>query len=417
MMSESIEDRLAECLRWGVATINSARETPSLWFEPASSEIEPFDKMLAEAALLALLADRALGPHPGVAELLAAVVDCDEALDRTYEIVRWRPYLWTSAGAIWVFLDRLGAGDPQKRARLRGLWDAPVTEPRERVPYRLLDQAWIRTVAGCGPDPRLASAGLRSTTSLGNLGGALHMGVRDLYAITHAAMYLTDFGALGRTAAAPGWIGPLAAARLLVGDLDLAAELALTDALTGVEPAPGAMAAATGLGTIFDRLGFVPSPSYREAEHQGSDTPDGYLYLHTYHSTFVYGLLCAVLITLGEGDGALARCAVATTATFPPEWHGERAGISALSERIVHTHDVWAGLGCPVDGLLRTVLDAYLIDAHQIDAGRRTPEVLAMLGMRSVAGPSPVDQAVRDLLATRVRLGGDPWLAQRLIEA
>ncbi|WP_433239943.1 DUF6895 family protein [Streptosporangium sp. CA-135522] len=409
-MTHELEDRLVATLRWGTGTIRTADPARPPWKHGDTAVVQPFDKMLAEAALLALLARRAIGAHPAITELVDTIADCHESLDRMYEIVRWRPYLWTSAGAVWVFLDRLSAGDTVKRERLRALWDAPVVEPRERVPYRLLDQAWTRMIAQERTDPRLTSTGLRSSTSLWNLDGALLMGRNDLYAITHAAMYLTDFGNAGRVPTAPGWIGALAAARLLLGDFDLAGELAVADVLTCEPPGAGTLTAAATLSTVFDQLGFVPAPTFRSREHDASEDPSGYLFFHSYHSTFVYGLLCTVLITSGAREGTLARLmSQAPATTFPGEWHGGRAGITELGRQVVHTCEVWeeivAARGGDLD-LLRTVIDAYLLDA----ASRQdTAGVLSLLGMRDVAGSSVVDQAARRLLSIRARLGGVSW--------
>ncbi|GAA3447348.1 DUF6895 family protein [Planomonospora venezuelensis] len=410
-MTRELEDRLVAALRWGAVTIRAADPGRPPWRQDGTAVVQPFDKLLVEAALLALLARRAIGPHPAVTDLVGAITDCRESLDRTYEIVRWRPYLWTSAGAVWVFLDRLSAGDPVKRGLLRELWNAPVVEPRERVPYRLLDQAWTRMIARGRPDSRISSAGLRSTTSLWNLDGALLMSRNDLYAITHAAMYLTDFGNAGRVPAAPGWIGALAAARLLLGDFDLAGELAVTDVLTRGAPEAGTLAAAAALSTVFDRLGFVPAPTFRAQDHAAAEDPSAYLFFHSYHSTFVYGLLCAVLITSGAHGSALARLMTSGVPEpeLPEEWHGGRAGVTGLGAQIVHTCESWEGIAAARGGepdLLRTVVDAYLLDA----ASRQdTPGVLALLGMRDVAGSSVVDGAARRLLTVRARLGGASW--------
>jgi len=274
--------------------------------------------MLSEAALLALISRRALGGHSAINDLLESVVECSEALDRMYELVRWHPYLWTSAGAIWVILDELAVGDPVKRERLRRLWkDKELIQPRERVPYRLLDQAWIRSIVHGRQDFLLCSHGLLSCSSFENVAGGLFMGTSDLYAVTHTPMYVTDFGRLGRTSVEPGWLGSLGLSRLLINDLDLAGEFALADVLTQEKPGVGTLTITAALSTIFDQLGFIPAPTFREEGHRQAEAPDDYLFFHTYHSTFVYGLLCCVFVTLHVQDNDLSTIVSATYPQIP----------------------------------------------------------------------------------------------------
>ncbi|MED7948862.1 hypothetical protein PUR61_12335 [Streptomyces sp. BE20] len=417
--TDRLRERIRTCLDWGTRALTIGHGAAPLWETDEAEVIQPFEKMLIEAALFALIAHRAVGDDPALSRLLDAITDCTDSLDHIYELVRWQPYLWSSAGAIWVILDRFGRGDAAKRARLRTLWcEEQIPHPRERVPYRLLDQAWVRTIAEGKRDPRLSSAGLRSCTSFENVRGALFMATGDLYALTHTAMYVTDFGRAGRVSADQEWIDALCACRLLLNDLDLAGELALTDALTSDRPREGTLTALAALSSIFDRLGFVPSPTFRDAEHRRAPDPTNYLLFHSYHSTFVYGLLCSVLAVTGGDRGDVARImSKPKELRFPEEWCGRRAGETHLSSQVAHTFNAWAGItaarGVDLDhdALLRVVIDSYLITAASEE---RTEDLLSLLGMRAVAGPSVVDHETRRLLVRRARLGGDDSLAALL---
>jgi hypothetical protein len=415
----SLADRMVICLEWGTRTVSTRENLQSLWETDSSELVQPFEKLLTEAGLFAFLAHRALGDHPAISELLDAVAACGDSLDRIYEIVCSRPYLWPSVGAIWVMLDQLSTGDQLKRKRLRQLWETehPV-QPTERVPYRLIDEAWVRMVAQGRTELQLTPPDLQACTSFHNVTGALFMTTADLYAFTHTPMYLTDFGSAGRTELAPGWVGALAASRLLINDLDLAGELAMVDVLTQSRPDVGTLAVIAALSTILDQLGCVPAPSFRSESYRAATRPSDYLFFHSYHSTFVYGMLCATLAVINENDEKVTTLISSHPAvTFPQEWSGHRLGIAETSDQVVHTFKAWRaiarerGVELEIEPLLRTVLDAYLIDATREN---RIQDVLSLLGMQTVAGSSVIDQAAREMLTLRARLAGDSTFSMQV---
>ena len=413
----ALDGRIVSCLEWASEVIASSSDSPAYWQPDDDEAVRPLDKMLSEAALLAMISQRAIGRHPSIDRLLAAVVGCSESLDRTYELVRWHPYLWTSVGAIWVILDELDVGDPVKRARLRRLWnDDRAPQPRERVPYRLLDQAWIRGIAQGHQDFSHLGDVVRSSSFAGVTGG-IFMATSDLYAVTHTPMYITDFGRLGQTEVQPGWMAPLGLYRLLLNDLDLAGEFAIADCLTRSPPDTGTVAIAAALSSIFDHFGFIPAPTFRNEAFEQTGLSREYLCFHTYHSTFVYGLLCSVLRILNVSDVTLTTIMSAHSPRIPCEWNGNRLGMTEVHERVTFTVENWYGLisdrGADVDThqLLRTVLDAYLLDTV---ISEKTDEALSLLGMASYAGPSSVDSSVRALFAMRGWLGGVEVFADAL---
>jgi hypothetical protein len=417
-----IERRITRCVDWATEAILTFSDGHRVWDEVPTEPVQPFDKMVIESALMALIAERALPGDASVIRLLDAIESCTSTLDRMYMLIRQRPFLWTSIGSVWLILDKFNRGDVVKRDKLRSLWDGPSTvHPCERVPYRLLDQAWTRSLARGGSDYQLESDGLRLATSFENLDGALLMETGDLYAVTHTVMYLTDFGRPNhldnRAGNASQWIDSLAASRLLMNDLDLAGELAMSGLMLGHDVGTGDLVTMATLSSIFDSLGFVPSPTFRANEYEASNAPESYMYFHSYHTTLVYGLLCAVLASHTDPN-PLAVHAVAAdeSAVLPSEWCGRRSGAGRLSDQIVHTLARWSNiceerqLNIPESDLLRTVLDAYLIRASNES---RTDEVISLLGMTSLVRPGHVDDAARDLLGQWRSLSADSDLLRR----
>jgi hypothetical protein len=421
-LSGEIDRRIVRCVDWATKTIMTFADGHRVWDEVPTEPVQPFDKMVIESALMALIAERAIPGDASVTRLLDAVESCTSTLDRMYDLIRQRPYLWTSIGSVWLILDKFNRGDVVKRSKLRALWDDSSTvHPCERVPYRLLDQAWTRSLArGCG-DPQLESDGLRLATSFENLDGALLMETSDLYAVTHTVMYLTDFGRIkhleNRSGNARQWIDALSASRLLINDLDLAGELAMSGLMLGGDLRTGGLVTLATLSSIFDSLGFVPSPTFRANEYEDSDAPDSYVYFHSYHTTLVYGLLCAVLAS-DQDPNHLAIRAVAGNegATLPTEWCGRRAGAGTLSDQIVHTLSAWSDiceerrLNLPETELLTTVLSAHLVRASN---ECHVDEVISLLGMTSLAHPSGVNEAARQLLDQWRSLSADVDLIRR----
>jgi hypothetical protein len=225
-------------------------------------------------------------------------------------------------------------------------------------------------------------------------------------------MYVTDFGQWGRVPVEPQWLASLGLSRLLVADLDLAAELALADVLTGTPPASATIAIVSVLNTFFDTLGYLPSPTLRENERVQAYDAHAYVQFHSYHTTFVYGLLCAVIGALGEVRPFFGKAFESLPAAgLPAEWHGQRRGLALINEQVGHTYETWArlaaergmDLGTHGGALLRGVVDAYLVETVQ---SGRVDDAASLIRMARVVGESPIDRAARSLMSTRVRLGG-----------
>ncbi|WP_326762807.1 hypothetical protein OHB35_53045 [Streptomyces phaeochromogenes] len=422
---DRLRKRVRVILNWAAEVVAESLATSEIW-APKSPDpeldggdsVRPLEKMLSEAALLALLGHRALGYDPSVERLLDSIEGHHESLDWIYERIREDPHLWASGGLVWVVLDSFSRADYVKRTRLRALWNKGIAQPAERLPFRVLDQAWVEGLALNRSNAILGSDIYLSTTSLGNLEAGLSMAPRDLYAVTHCAMYITDFGRHTGPPVAPGWIGPLALARLLAVDLDLVGELTLAEVLLSpASPHIGALISARNLGVTFDALGYIPGPPASSDSLQKTKYKNDILRYRNYHPTFVYGVLCCVVAGRQSkmtivGD-LLTHKNPNTTFELPLS---EDAG--SLADRIAHHFQAWLPIldmtneAYAKQELLRAIIDAYIIEAVNQN---RTKDLLALLGMSSVAGPSSVDLAARQLLMTRASLAGadDVYVALR----
>lgn len=409
--------RLDASMTWATLTVRSARSESPIWCpEGNHGAIRPIDKMVLEASLLALVAGRYPGARNAAEELIQEVAKHTDVTLRIYELVRWRPHLRTSLGLLWVALDSFDCGNISQRRLMCELWERepfPV-QPHERSPYRLLDQAWVSSKARGVLHPAIESGVLLPFTSLGNLDGAPFMHSSDLYALTHAAMYMTDFGewALPNVFASEV-IGALSLSRLLDEDFDLAAELALADVLVGDATADeGQIVVRAVLNDVFDSLGYVPSPTYDQGECNLAADPETYIRFHSYHTTFVYALLCHGLLRKHEHGTAIWEPGFSTYKSRTLRFRGAVRSVQSnehIGMQVAHKVEEWTD-ACRARGasyeqngadFLRRTLDAHLVRAVQADA---VDDMIQLLGMSEVGGQSRIDQLVRVHVTHRSRL-------------
>jgi hypothetical protein len=125
----------------------------------------------------------------------------------------------------------------------------------------------------------------------------------DVYAFTHALMFLTGFGSSSTRLPRPG--GALAAeAEALLGwcldeqDYDLGAEVLLTWPLLRRPWSAGATFGFMVLMRIEDEASFLPAPTTRLERYQALEGEERskYALATAYHTAYVMGLLCAIAL-------------------------------------------------------------------------------------------------------------------------
>ena len=356
---DSLEHRLLEVLRFAERTVVGADPEHALW-RVDLGRVSGFDKLLLEASVLALLVDR--GEREGataqaVDALIGAVARrCDRpALVTT---LRRHPELVTTLGITLLILERFGRLTDEESRVLRDALDSPYVESVERTPFRLLDRVWVLGLAGRGsPD---ASIALRLSTASRRT-HPLYMEREDVYAITHAVMYATDFGRVAPPRlllAEQLWrsVDACLAWCLAARDFDLVAELLLTQLLLRQQLSTyGGIAFRVALRT-WDELGFVPGPSLSADDFRALDE-DGerrqYALYHMYHTVFVSGLvLDAVLRVRPEEE--------ATSGSEETEWLDPPVGARDVPADLVALLERWDGAG-DERTLERLALDALVI--------------------------------------------------------
>lgn len=277
----------------------------------------------------------------------------------------------------------------------------PTATSRERVPHRVLEQHWLRSLlddASRDGDDAAVDA-----TVPGSELDVLHGTRDDGYAFTHALMYATDFGHRpGPTATATahdlGARAASAVARFLDDDdFDLVGELLLTWPLLGLPlPAVGRFAYCV-LDHAATTVGLLPSAAMSAAAiaAQPPEARTAYTIAVSYHSAYVMALAehvtGAPAPTTPGHDPAMAAALDVLIGADPgrvPEWRREPA-TAVPAELLV---DV---------ALIRAVRRSDLATAHRTlvtaaDAGIATTTAMCQttrLLRRAAHHPVPVTEA------------------------
>jgi len=306
------------------------------------------------------------------------------------------PALARDYGAAHIVLTAAGVTDARCAEALARADRAAVADARERPPHRELEQAWLGWLTG-GPRPAPA---LVARTALGR-GSDVLLGTRDdLYALTHALIYATDFGAvLPRMPRAAGAIAAecdsALAGVLDDDDFDLAAELLLAAPYLRRRWSPAAAFCFSVLTSVEDRVGVLPSLSLDRAgvERQAPAEREAYVAAVAYHTAYVMGLLCAAILA----------------APHRPQPPRQAAAASPLAERLLAELAAgprrlqWVAVAQALTPRARAPLTSLLLDMALRRAARALDlaKVRALLidGLEARVPPTPLRLQAAELLA------------------
>jgi hypothetical protein len=265
------------------------------------------EKLISETAFLLFVASTA--SHSGeVSSRINSLVQLlipHARSERMLLGVCLEPALALDYAQAHICLKRLGYpdGDFDELLQRSGLSQAHAG--RERTPHRLLEQEWLHEGLANERSKRISLTARRCVLNwpMDLLGSSRE----DLYAFTHALMYVTDFNVCHR------WLprrrsvilgeAEASLARCLdEEDYDLAGEMLLAWPLTGRSWSAASVFGFRVLAHVEDQAGFLPAPSTRLATLDRLEADDrlDYLLATAYHTVFVMGLLCAVALQPGR---------------------------------------------------------------------------------------------------------------------
>lgn len=268
------------------------------------------EKVISETALLLLAASGAAQHNDVRARIqnVAQLLIPHARSERMRLGVCLEPALALDFAQAHICLRRLGHHDAVFDTLLRQSISSQARSGRERAPHRMLEQEWL-TETWDNAQARSRNYTPRTALSsvLNHPMDLLNGSRDDIYAFTHALMYVTDFNLHPR--GLPRRRGAiLAEAEAALGrcldeqDYDLGAEVLLAWPLTGRSWSAAATFGFRVLARVEDEAGFLPAPSTRLQRLnalQGSERT-AYLLATAYHTAYVMGLLCAAALQPGR---------------------------------------------------------------------------------------------------------------------
>jgi hypothetical protein len=272
------------------------------------------EKIISETAIL-LTAVSAVTAHPEIDTRFRRVV---ERLIPHARSQRMMLGLCLEAAVAWdyamphVCLTRLGYRDPVFDELLGASLKAQARAGRERVPHRVLEQEWAAMNWTADGARRRRGRGATARDSILNHPMDLLNGTRDdVYAFTHALLYVTDLNL--NPAPLPrrrpeilAEADAMLARSLDDEDYDLSGEVLLSWPLTGKSWSATAAFAFRVLAQVEDKAAFLPTPSTRIDELNALEGIERtrYLVATAYHTAYVMGLVCAASLHPGYAPPA-----------------------------------------------------------------------------------------------------------------
>jgi hypothetical protein len=274
----------------------------------ATQGVRP-EKIVSETAVLLVAASPAM-VHD---EIDQRVRELAELLSPHARSERARLGLCLQPALAWdyalshICLNRLDCPDYEFDKLLRASLESQATCGRERVPHRMLEQEWAAT-GWYQPKPgrKLTSPPTARRSVLAQTMDLFNCTRDDIYAFTHALMYVTDFNLIPsllprRRALILAEAEALLARCLDEQDYDLAGEVLLSWPLSGKTWSAAAAFGFRVLARVEDKAGFLPTAATRINEIRAREgvARTRYLLATAYHTAYVMGLLCAASLQTG----------------------------------------------------------------------------------------------------------------------
>lgn len=287
------------------------------------------EKVVVEAAMLLVPSQAVCPVSAEVGERLNALAESLLPYARG-ERVRARvclePALALDHAAAHLCLSAIGWPDGDLDRLLQESLRAEAAGSRERPPHRELEQEWLRRLAGSAVADLPEDPGLARRTALARDIDLLPPNTDDVYAFTHALMYLSDLGhRRPRLPRAATEIKARAAALLAdsldIGDYDLAGEILLTWPFVGGRWNAGAALGFAVIAAVEDGARVLPGPGIsieRLQQLEGLERRR-YALASAYHTAFVMGLLSAAALRPGAAPPVLDSLRAAPAAAAAVE--------------------------------------------------------------------------------------------------
>ena len=301
---------LTDALLFACAHIPRLEQYSHYWDDHDDPYVSPADKVVVETALLALIASRVPSPSR---RLRAILDDLARHLvpyvrsERNQVLLMRFPHTAASLGLAHVILTNLGYPDDGFDQLFHRALGSESISAIELLPYRSTDLRWLRGIAN--PSQPADVDDLLPHSILTSEAHPIYMSAADTYVLTHSLMYATDFGrrslpATVDVARVRDVVEAGIAYHLLSENLDLLGELLLGSAILGSMDAPAFALGWWALTDVWSDPGFLPSPTFDRSAFARLEgvAASAYAFRHIYHTTYVGGILCAVMLARQDRD-------------------------------------------------------------------------------------------------------------------
>jgi Domain of unknown function (DUF6895) len=296
------------CVALDIAIRVTQKLAPEDYFNPNDSESQVGStKVIAETAMLLLAVAPSARRFLPVRERMNLVAGLLNPLARSNGMragLCLHPVLAWDYAFAHVCLTRLGFPDTDFDELFRNSLAAEEAAGQERLPYRTLERLWLERVWSENVGSMRRDFVVTNASMIGRTMDALTASRDDVYALTHALVYVTDLGQrrprLPRSRRAILADAETALARCLdMEDYDLGGEVLLAWPLLAHRWSPTASFGFSVLARVEDEVGFLPAPitrldRYRALDHEAERTR--YALATAYHTGYVMGLLCAIAL-------------------------------------------------------------------------------------------------------------------------
>ena len=297
-------DHLLSVLNFAIATVDNLDYDAPFWNEEIDVYLKYADKAVVETGLFILIVTRCDNLPQEHYQLLCNLSDKLAPLarsERNQALLMRFPQSAAAFGISHFALSSLHRADPIFDVLVRQAFESGLVESVERVPYRAMDVRWIQGLLF--PSKNLSFDNLFEHSILTRPANVISLTPSDVYAITHALMYLTDFGRHPLPScldldSIEKIVDRCLAANLLAENLDLLGELLICASIIRRPWSPYVRFAWSVLQTAWKELQFLPSPSFEVPLFLSLNGREktAYTYRHTYHTMFVAGILCSSLL-------------------------------------------------------------------------------------------------------------------------
>ena len=259
------------------------------------------EKIVSEIALLLLACKSAAADYTEVSSLICKIAEQLIPHARNEQVVIRlcsKPALVLDFTFAHICLSRLGFPDSQIDDLID--FSLETVSGQERLPHRIFEQEWLKRLRNASDTHAYSDFGLATLSILGKSFDVFTSSRDDVYAFTHAIMYMSDLGERKvRLPRSKNEILADAEATLACcldrQDYDLCGELLLAWPYLSASWSATAAFAFHVLARVEDVVGFLPASLTRLDRYNSlsEDKRSRYAMATVYHTAYVMGLLCA----------------------------------------------------------------------------------------------------------------------------